>query len=386
MEQEIITLTKVFEDLNRISNNSLFYFDGERVIPSNNRIKLIFFDSLFIEEGKFSFSYLSKVLKEELARSIEKNFEGFPKSFVFIYNPTYYQGGKVKHSTDNAIVEFSKKFAEDTKICIQQDDREFPPRRSFLISTEELGELICMLYFREKGYIVQSPLGTYGREGDNKPGVDDVVAWESPVIDKLKRFGFINKGCHISELACLRWLGKVPTSNRDSVSHITKEMILTEVEPSIGRGISNSPSTGINQLLRAKKEKIAKKLFICFPFVNKNVEEIFAKIKSRTKEGPTIGGILFNNKGLYVNDSETFPDESMHSAIDVYEKNLKRVLLNNFYFDEILEMIKELNIDTKNKGFEEVMQEFYKKIEEVPADYVLEKLDDLTNNTGINEA
>jgi len=377
MEQKIITLTQVFKDLNRMSNNSLFYFDDERVISSNNRIKLIFFNRFFVGENKFSFSYLLGIPKAVLARGIKRNFEELPEDFVFVYNPTYYQGGKVKHSSNNSIVEFSKKFSEDTKICIQQDDRTSPPPRSFLISTEELGELICMLYFREKGYIVQSPLGTYGKEGDNKPGVDDVVAWKSPVVDKLRKFRFIDRGCHISELACLRWLGKVSTSNRDFDNPITKEILLTEVKHSIGKGISNSPSTGINQLLRAKKERIAKKLFICFPFVNKNIEEIFAEIKSRMKEEPTIGAILFNSKGLHINDSEIFPDENVTSAIEEYEKYLKRALLNNFYFDEILEMIKELNLDTKNKGFEEVLQEFYKKIEEIPIDYVLEKLDDL---------
>jgi len=375
MKQGIITLTQVFRDLNRVANDSLFHFDGEKVVPSSNRIKLIFFDNLPIKGDKFSFSYLLKVPKEELASNIENDFEDFPKSFVFVYNPTYYRGGEVKHSTDKAIVQFSKKFSDDTKICIQQNDRAYPPRRSFLISTEELGELITMLYFRENGYIVQNPLGTYGKEGDDKSGVDDVVAWKSPVVDKLRKFGFIEKGCHISELVCLRWLGKVPTSSRDFGDHVTKEIILTEVEPSIARGISNSPATGINQLLRAKKEKIAKRLFICFPFIDKNVEEIFSEMKRRTKEGPAIGAILFDDKGLHIQDSEIFPDENMRSEIDEYEKDLKkRVLLNNFYFEEILQMIRELNLDTKNKGFEEVAQELYKKIEEIPVDYVLEKL------------
>jgi len=143
------------------------------------------------------------------------------------------------------------------------------------------------------------------------------------------------------------------------------------------RGISNSPSTGINQLLRAKKEKIAKKLFICFPLINENAEEIFAEIKSRTKEKTAVGGILFDNKGVYVQDSEMFPDENMLSTIEEYEKNLKRVLLNNFYFDEILEMIKEFNVDTKNKGFDEVLIDFYNKLEEIPSNYILKKLNRL---------
>jgi len=72
-----------------------------------------------------------------------------------------------------------------------------------------------------------------------------------------------------------------------------------------------------------------------------------------------------------------FPDENMLSAIEEYEKNLKRVLLNNFYFDEILEMIKELNVDTKNKGCDEVLIDFYNKVEEIPSNYILKKLNKL---------
>jgi len=170
MEQKVITFKQAFETLNKIGDNSLFNFDGEKIISLNNKIKLIFIDSLFGPLNKFSSTGLLKIPKKELIENIKSNFEQhLSKNFVFIYNPTYYQGGKIKHSADNAIVEFSKQFGDDTKICIQQDNREYPPRRSFLISTEELGELITMLYFREKGYIVQSPLGTCGREGDNKP-------------------------------------------------------------------------------------------------------------------------------------------------------------------------------------------------------------------------
>ena len=365
----MITFKQAFETLNKIGNNSLFNFDSEKITPLNNRIKLIFIDSLFGPLNKFSSLKLLEIPKKELIDNIKSNFEQhLTKSFVFIYyNPSM--------TSKKAVIDFANKF-DNTTICIQQEKREVL-RKSYLVSTEELAELITMLYFRENGYIVQSPLGTYGREGDNKPGVDDVAAWKSPVVDKLRKFGFIDKGCHISELACLRWLGKVSTSSRYFDDHITKEMLLTEVEPSIGRAISNSPKTGINQLLRAKKENTARKLFICFPFINENVQEIFAEIKSLTKQEPAIGAILFDNKGVYVQDSETFPDENMRSEIDEYEKNLKRVLLNNFYFDEILEMIKELNWHTKNKGFKEVLIDFHNKVEEIPCNYILEKLNRL---------
>jgi len=226
-----------------------------------------------------------------------------------------------------------------------------------------------MLYFRGEGYIVQKPLGTYGKVGEDKPGVDDVAAWKSPVINELRKFGFIERGCHISELACLRWLGKVAHSGEGFGDDVTKnEIVLTEVEPSKGKGISDK-NHGVNQLLRAKQEEIAKKLFVCFPFVNEDVEKIKEEIRNKNK--PAVGAILFDDKGVYIQDSETFPDGKADLKIAEYEANLKKALLNNFYFDEIAEMIRELNVDTENRGVGEVLVDFQNKVE---TGYILEKL------------
>ncbi len=382
MEQEIIRLTQVFKDLNGLSNNSLFDFDGDRVIPRNSRVNLILFDRFLTEENRFSFSYLLEIpgesrpflyhTKKAIGSTIENGFGGSSRSFVFIHNPTYYRGGEFRHSTDRAIVEFSRKFSDDTRICIQQDDRKSPPRASFLISTEELGELICMLYFREKGYIVQAPLHTYGKMG-KESGVDDVIAWSSPIIKVLREFGFVSKGCHISELACLRWLGKT-TSTLDATGD--KEINLIEVEPYEMTAMGNSINSGKHQLCRAAHEKIAKKLFICFPIVNEDPKNIFQEIGNEMR-APTMGAVLFDTNGLHINDSGMFPDQDVDSAVEGYERYLKRILLNNFYFDEILGMMRELNLDSKNKGFQELATEFCKKIELAPVDYLLEKLNDL---------
>lgn len=373
MEQKVITFKQAFETLNKIGNNSLFNFDGEKIIPLNNRIRLIFINSGCVATSKSSFSSaLLETTKKELRDYIESNFEQhLSKNFVFIY----YHDPFI--TSPKAVRDFANKL-DNTTLCIQQTERkEWKKLKegSYLTSTEELGTLITMLYFREKGYIVQKPR-TYGREGNGKPGVDDVVAWKSPVvIDELRKFGFIDRGCHISELACLRWLGKVSNSSRDFDNYITKEILLTEVEPSKAKGISGSPAMGINQLLRAAKVKIAKKLFICFPFVNENVEEIFKEIKNKSK--PAVGAILFDDRGVYVQESETFPDENVDSEIDKYEGDLKRALLNNFYFDEVVDMIKELDVDTKDKGLNEVLLNFHNKVEEIPTSYILEKLNRL---------
>jgi len=287
------------------------------------------------------------------------------KGFVFVYYDPHV-------TTKKSIVEFANEFV-DTTVCIQQKTRE-ELRKSYLVSTEELGTLVSMLYFREKGYVVQSPLGTCGRQGEGLPGVDDVAAWKSPVLDELREFGFVDRGCHLSELACLRWLGRVSGHAFDDGSHLREELLLTEVKCSSAQGMSNSPSKGINQLLRCRQERVASGLYICFPVINDNVEEILAEVKSRTREQPTVGAILFDDRGVYLRDSESFPADNMASAIEEYENNLKQVLLNNLYSDEIREMMDEIDMDVKEKGFGEVWTDFCGRLEKIPTRYILERV------------
>lgn len=233
-----ITFRKAFEQLNELGHNSLFSFDGERVVPRDIRIKLIFIDACASWDHKLSSSRFSQIPKRELEDSIASNFRGqIPEAFLF----TYYDPSI---TSKKAIRDFAGQF-EDTVICVQQSKREDFGR--YWISSEELSEFICMLYFRENGYVVQKPLHTYGKEGPNLPGVDDVIVWKSPIIDEFKRLGYISTGCHISEIACLRWLDKLSASNTDAnIGNSSIEAFLIEAESSLANAFSNSEQKGIN--------------------------------------------------------------------------------------------------------------------------------------------
>lgn len=361
-----LTFRRVFESLNRLGNHSLFGFDGERIIPLESRTRLVFIDVGFGFSDKLSSSKLLQVPLKELADAIGDNFrQHLSEAFLF----TYYDPSI---TSKKAVIDFTSQF-ENTAVCIQQKTRE-ELRRKYWVSTEELGELICMLYFREKGYIVQRPLHTYGREGDGQPGVDDVIAWKSPVLRELKEFGFVNTGCHISELACLRWLGKISSSSVDFDVADTAEALLIEVEPSLERAISTSASTGISQLLRASKAHIAKNLFISFPCVGENLDEVLTQIRSIATDEAGVGKVLLHDSGIYFEHSNAFPDDNVSLLIQEYENNLKRMLLKNFYFDEIVRMIEELNLDTKSKGFDEVWIDFCGNVAEIPINYLLQRI------------
>lgn len=124
MEERIITLTKVFRDLNLLSHDSLFEFDGDEVIPRSDRVKLLFHHKLLERRGNFSLSCLLSnaledpldVSKQELVENMKGTLEEFPKSFVFLHNPTCYDGDYYKYSSDNTLVKYSKNFGQDTRI------------------------------------------------------------------------------------------------------------------------------------------------------------------------------------------------------------------------------------------------------------------------------
>ncbi|MFW6002272.1 MAG: hypothetical protein ACOCQD_02945 [archaeon] len=362
----IITYENVFDDLNNLSNNYLFNFEGEKIIPMDNRIKLIILDSLYGIGHKLSPYNILTTTKNEISENICDNLDKqIAKKFVFV-NRSPNESGK-------SIISYARNLDENTAMCVQQTNRN-PLRRNYLLSTEELGTLVSMLYFREKGYIVQGSLKSYGRSGDNIPGVDDVVVWKSPILDSLRKYDFIDKGCHISELACLRWLGKLSkTGESANIDKITpKSFQIIEVKSSRKKAIPRtSESYGMYQLLRAKKEKVASKLFICFPSVNEDINEIYADVK----KFDDFGCILFDNQGIHIKDSKSFDHERMDSEIEEYENNLKKYLLNNFYYGELLEIINEF-VYANGKGLDEVLNEFYNyKISEMAADYILQKLD-----------
>lgn len=361
------TFRKAFEQLNELGHNSLFSFDGERVVPRDIRIKLIFIDACASWDHKLSSSRFSQIPKRELEDSIASNFRGqIPEAFLF----TYYDPSI---TSKKAIRDFAGQF-EDTVICVQQSKREDFGR--YWISTEELSEFICMLYFRENGYVVQKPLHTYGNEGRERPGVDDVIAWKSPVVSQLRRLGYISNGCHISEIMCLRWLGKshVPITDA-AISDSSEEAILIEAESSLVNAFSNSQQKGVNQLKRASKLGVATKLFIAFPVADSELNQVLSE-RSASDQGQ-FGKIIIYPDGIHFQDSDVFPHHNLSDMIREYEQNLRKCLLNNFYFDEILGMIRELGVNIETKGFEEVLADFDERITQMPNEYLLEKLGEI---------
>lgn len=305
------SFTKVFRTLNYDAGGTLFDIEGDLVIPKDERVRLIMADVL-----------------------------GISKPFVAIYQPVSGRG----------LSEITKTY--DTANILVNHFRTAPEYDRLSTRIRHLGEglgvFVSKLYLRTRGYMIG--VGSYGT-------VDDVVAWKSPVLDELRDYGFIAQGCTITEVKRLRWLPGV----RRPVSSSTDacELTLVEVERSRADGLSNTETKGVNQLRKAWRENVATGLYICFPLSGTDDESpasVRTAIDSKWGCEPTIGSILFDENGLYVCDSDSITATQCDSEIRRLEKQLKKALLANFSFGEILTFAKTLDIDIEERRLEDIGQ------------------------------
>ncbi|MDM8000047.1 MAG: hypothetical protein QUS33_08620 [Dehalococcoidia bacterium] len=350
----------------------MFDIDGDLVMPLDVRTKLMFADVGFglgynpYRRYPLSSDGLKEFSKRELADAISGGLRDyFTESYLFTYHdPVFSERCFYKKN----FVEFAEQFQESTVIVQQKTTERL--RGRYVVSTEELGKLICMLYFREEGYIVQQPDWTYGKTTKDLSGVDDVMAWRSPLLQDLREFGFVEEGCHISELACLRWLKKPPTSRSGVDSACRPEVILAEVESTLNHAIGGR-NCGVRQLLRAAKDKVAKGLFISFPFVEPLPQEELDWIDENG-----LGRLLFSDEKVVFSPSKPFEDGAASSEVDKYEGRSKRMLLNNFYPDEVAELAADFDLDPRREVRIDTWDDLQNDpFPEIPARELLKRID-----------
>ena len=305
------SFTKVFRTLNYDAGGTLFDIEGDLVIPKDKRVRLIMADVL-----------------------------GISKPFVDICPPASGRGLSEMtktYETENILVHHFRTAPEYDRLS-----------NRIRHLGEGLGVLVSTLYLRARGYMIG--VGSYGT-------VNDVVAWKSPVLDELRDHGVIAQGCTITEVKRLRWLPGVRKPS--SASNDACELTLVEAERSRADGLSNTETKGLNQLRKAWRENVATGLYICFPLSGTDDESpasVRTAIDSKWGREPTIGSILFDENGLYVCDSDSMTAPQCDSEIRRLEKQLKKALLANFSFGEILTFAKTLDIDIKGKRLEDIGQ------------------------------
>lgn len=365
--ESIGNFAKVFSLINKLYPRRMIDIENDNVIPLDQRTKLMFRDILW---GK-------------------SKFGNFPPSYYIIYEPDEI----FRNKSDNALYKLRRRIREEhskTKMVFIQTEkssRQFT--NSEIMLTEQLVKLLTMLYFRAKGYMVESSPRTYN-------GVDDVVVWKLEVTEKLRKCGFIEYGCYVDELRFLRRLGKPRVIKKGKVSN--DELIIIEAESSIYNAVKNDG--GMNQLLGTewkwsqskptkyrrgvKQLSVASKLFITFP-VNFSIRfpeaKCFKDIVSEFHKGQgnqkKVGIICWETDNFSIKDSDQFNHKYMDKEIKEYENHVKQLLLENFYFDELLILMSKLGINFRQKAKCEVFEEFNEKIQQADSAVIISELDKL---------
>lgn len=365
--ESIENFAKVFSLINKMYPRSIVDIENDNIIPLDQRTKLMFCNVLW---GK-----------SELEHS--------PRSYYIIYE----QEEVFRNKSENSLRKLRRKIREEHSranvIFVQTEKPSKKFTNSEIMLTEQLVELLTMLYFRAKGYMVQSALGTYN-------GVDDVAVWRSGLTEKLRKYEFIEYGCYVDELRFLRKLGKPKQVEvkREEVSN--GEFALIEAKSCIANAITNNG--GMNQLIGsewkrsspqryregAKNLSVANGLFITFP-VNfpirfpeaKCFEDIVSEFYERQKSQKKVGIICWETENFSIKDSGQFDYEYMDREIEKYENYVKQLLLENFYFDELLILMDKLDIDFTRKTKDEVFEEFNEKVQENDASIIISELNKL---------
>jgi len=354
-----ITYSKVFTQINDMYPQKILDVKDEIIIPLDERTKFMF--------------------ERLLGRSSQ--------SYFFIYDPEK----SFPNITNKGLIELIRKAIQENGVdfvYIQADERSSTNQSKYTNSriplTEELAELMTMLYFRAQGYMVQHPLRSY-------EGVDDVIAWKSPLIEKLRAHKLIEYGCFVDELGLLRKFGRFNQVREEK--SICNELIIIEAESSIANAIKND--SGMNQLIgkewgnsnpqkyRAgtKQDMVANKLFITFPVcfptrfpAKTSFEEVVSKFDGRQKD-PKVGIICWDPTTYYFKDSAAFQHPKMTEELSKFEAHVMQLLLKNFYFDELLSLMQKLKIEFKGRTKDEVFSELQNKVREGDVDIIISELD-----------
>jgi len=354
-DEKPVTFSRVFTRINDMYPRKIIDVKGEIVFPVDERTAFMFKNLL--PQGAQSYHFIHE--PEEVFRDI----------------------------SDNRRRELRRKARQESGVdfVFLQTEKRSIFTNSQIPLTEELVELMTMLFFRSQGYMVQRPLGTY-------MGVDDVIAWKSPLTEKLRAHRLIEYGCFVDELGLLRKFGRVNQIREEKSIH--NELVLVEAESSIRKAIAND--SGMNQLLGkewgesnpqkyregAKQRIVANKLFItfpvCFPTWFPSVdsfEEVVREFDRRQLDQRKIGIVCWEPTTYYFKDSAEFQHDKMTEELSKYEAYAKQLLLKNFYFDELLSLMQELKIELKGRTKDEVFVELEKKVREGDVDILISKLD-----------
>jgi len=196
---------------------------------------------------------------------------------------------------------------------------------------EDIGTFITCHFLKNKGYFVGCPPIW------SVPGDPDAYAFKSNITEKLKEMGFVENGAFIEELATLRIFEKVKGSLcNHPTSPSNSETIVIEVEPTPD---AQGKENGYGQLRLKSGNYLSIGNFDrglwAAPFLKRDLKR-------------DVNILTFDQNGLaYTECKEVFSNnEAKTKLLKEFEDIVKLLLLQNLYFDEILELIDVKSLTT----------------------------------------
>lgn len=338
--------------------NSIYLGD----IKPNSQIINLPSNGLFIRQSEQTYlPNFDEARKRFLPSSIQESFldyvndenlkEYFKEQFIVICSPIdYNSNGNPSKST------ISKRTSEiRNKIHKLFEEKGLDKSKLTILFTgicanrpvidENIGEFITCHFLKNKGYFAGHPPV---RSGSKCP---DAYGFKSDIIEKLKERGFVENGAIIEELSTLRYSGKIGVSSHNKSTN--SETIVIEVEPA-----PNASEGGYKQLRKMRGNYLSlgnfDKGLLVAPF-----------IKGQKRD---VNILSFDEDGIeYTECKEVFSNtEAKQKVLKEFEETVKLLLLQNFYFDEIVELVNVKSLTT---------YQFINKISEIELDKILDVLE-----------
>lgn len=267
-------------------------------------------------------------------------------AFIYLDAPYYSDYYKKQLAPQQEEIKklFKKKYGLENLNIIQSDNLYKDGTNSI---RESITNLFVVRFFMLKGYMVREDIGSG----------PDVLAFKVKLLEELRERNFIGKGASISQLATLRTFGKLNEKYKQKVSN--EEIIAIETE-------ANYPRQGIDQLIKGFRGKpfdymnwLDKKV-LAAPFFGEKLEALDL--------------LTYNSSEFkYVKCTEKYHlldfDKSLKfEYLKKLNNDIKKMLLTNLSFDEIISMI-----STKSLTLYQVLQ----KIPKIKLEKVLDKVESI---------
>ncbi|MDD1773893.1 MAG: hypothetical protein LUQ14_04650 [Methanomassiliicoccales archaeon] len=357
--------TEAFESLGQLFNSfyrrEIVRIDGGNIIPCEPRMALVL--ERVLRPQKRRRGYDPNSPRSGISASghyRNDRFLGIPKGLVAETSRTGLTG--LSHASGKS------KSADGGKV----------------IRGPELSLLLAVLRFRAKGYVVQRPLGSHW-------GPKDIVAWKSPVIEKLRKFRVIENGCLVDELLHIREMDRVETStvsdsSTDDLAFITTATSARDAmkdDGAMNRLIGSSwlhsdPGKYTN---RTNDAAAANRLYVDFPMNasrsslrSRTLEDLIAEFEQRQRGREKVGLIILEPGRLHFKESSDFPYEQRDEQIRKYEMNIRRILLENFRVHELFDFMEKLDVEFCRDFEDQIFWEFDEKIRRLEIETILSEL------------